>query len=281
MKLEDFTVLNLIGIVRIFNKRATKHNALMLKVMPKIRELLQEYEAMELSEMLMSIAQSREASRDMDILMVLVPEIEKRYSELSLVHAINNVWALTQLQVVHERFLDRLAQDLRDTRKTHDLPPNIMSRIVWIYKRCNAWDKVSDAMLPLVKACATEFRCKEFARLAQALPGEAQLLQTIASALVAGIDELGRKDFLLFFLGCVHGELFEEGAAIAKEPTSMVARCLAYVRDEQDNFKRDEVQKLVYLLHFSPKYKALLDELPASWAATKEETQDFIRAKGQ
>lgn len=280
LQLEDFTALNLIGIVRIFNKRAAKHHELMSKVMPKLKELLLEYEAMELSEMLMSIAQSREAAQDMGILMVLVPEIEKRYSEVSLVHAINNVWALTQLQVIHEGLLDRLAQDLADQKKTQDLPPNIMSRIVWIYRRCNAWDKVSGAMLPLVKACATEFRCREFARLAQALPGERQILQSIADNLATGIEEMGRKDFLLFFLGLVHGELLDVSAAAMKERSSMVAQCLMYVRDEQDSFKRDEIQKLVYLLRFAPKCASLLDELPASWAATKEETLDFIRAKG-
>lgn len=49
----------------------------------------------------------------------------------------------------------------------------------------------------------------------------------------------------------------------------------------QDNFKRDEVQKIVYLLHHSSKYQSLLGELPASWATTKEETIDFIKAKAR
>lgn len=42
----------------------------------------------------------------------------------------------------------------------------------------------------------------------------------------------------------------------------------------------DEVQKIVYMLHHSRKYRYLEDELPVSWNATKQETLDFIRAKG-
>merc|ERR1712176_573966 len=122
-KLEDFSALNLMGLIRIFNKRASKHHDFLSKVLPKLRTLLADYEALELSEMLVSMAQSPEAAADMDILMTLVPEVERRYAEVSLVHAINNVWALTQLKVVHPRLLDRVAEDLRSPKKSQDLPP--------------------------------------------------------------------------------------------------------------------------------------------------------------
>merc|ERR1719463_5612 len=117
-KLEDFTALNLMGLIRIFNKRASKHHDFLSEVLPRLRKLLGEYEALELSEMLVSMAQSPEAAADMDILMTLVPEVERRYHEVSLVHAINNVWALTQLKVVHPRLLDRVALDLSNPSKS-------------------------------------------------------------------------------------------------------------------------------------------------------------------
>jgi len=282
LKLEDFSALNLMGLIRIINKRASKHHDFLSKVLPRLRGLLADYEALELSEMLVSMAQSPEAKADMDILMTLVPEVERRYHEVSLVHAINNVWALTQLKVVHSRLLDRVAADLANEKKSQELPPSFMARIVWVYRRCNAWDKVSAIMLPLIKSAAAEFRCGEFARIAQALPEEEALLRRICDVLCLSMIDMGRKDFMFFFLGCVHGELLETSTITSdiKDPSSLVARCLAYVSDEQDNFKREEVQRVVFLLQHAPKYKHLLDDLPASWNATKEETLDYIRAKG-
>ena len=47
----------------------------------RLKELLANYEGVELSEMLVSMAQSKEAAADMDILMTLVPEVERRYNE--------------------------------------------------------------------------------------------------------------------------------------------------------------------------------------------------------
>jgi hypothetical protein len=279
-KLDDFSALNLMGLIRIFNKRTSKHFDFLAQVVPKLKTLLADYEALELSEMLVSMAQSPEAQADMDILMTLVPEVERRYKEVSLVHAINNVWALTQLKVVHPRLLDLVAADLANEKKSRELPPSFMARIVWVYRRCNAWDKVSAVMLPLIKSAAAEFKCGEFARIAQAVPEEEALLRRICDVLSLSMADMGRKDFMFFFLGCVHGELLETSTQAIKDSSSLVAQCFAYVSDEQDNFKREEVQRIIYLLQHAPKYKHLLDDLPASWNTTKEETLDYIRAKG-
>lgn len=252
-KLDDFTALNFMGIVRIYNKRASKHHELLSKVLPRLRELLGNYEGVELSEMLVSMAQSAEAAADMDILSTLVPEIERRYGEVALVHSINNVWALTQLRIVHAGLLTRVAQDLTNPTKTQNLTPGYMARVAWVYRRCNAWDLVSEAMLPLIRATAAEFRCGDFARLAQALPEDKALLQKVAGLLRATLGDMGRKDFMLFFAGCVHGELLEADAGPVEEldPDSLTRACLVYARDEQDNFRRDEVQKMVYMLWYA------------------------------
>lgn len=279
-KLEDFTALNFMGIIRIFNKRASKHHELLSKVLPRLRELLASYEGVELSEMLVSMAQSADAAADMDILMTLVPEIERRYSEVSLVHAINNVWALTQLRVSHQGMLERVAQDLQNPIRIKDLTPGYMARIAWVYRRCGRWDLVSTSILPMIQASTAEFRCGDFARLAQALPEEKQVLSRIVSVLRLGLQDFGRKDFLLFLLGCVHGELLEPRPEGNEPHGELTAACLSYIREEQDNFKRDEVQKIVYLLHHSPVYNFLLQDLPPSWNTVKEETMDYIRAKG-
>lgn len=278
-KIDDFTALNLMGIIRIYNKRSTKHHELLAKVVPRMRELLRAYEGIELCEMLVSMAQSKEAATDMDILMTLVPEIERRYSEVSLLHCINNIWALTQLRMIHKGLLTRVAEDLKNPQRTKDLTTVYMARIAWVYRRCNAWDMVSESILPLIKSMTAEFRCADFARLAQALPEEKQMLGRIADVIGVRMDELGRKDFMLYFLGLVHGELLEPRPDGGDAYGPRTAQCLAYVRDEQDNFKRDEVQKIVYLLHHSPKYHYLCEDLPASWNTIKAETMDYIRAK--
>lgn len=277
-KIDDFTALNFMGIIRVYNKRAEKHHELLSKVLPRIKELLQNYEAVELSEMLMSMALSGDAKADMDILMTLVPEIERRYGEVSLVHAVNNVWALTQLKMRHESLLQRVADDLKNETKTSNLPPGFMARIAWVYRRCNAWDMVKDALLPLIKSTAGQFKCGEFARLAQALPEERQLLLQIANMLQSSMAEMGRKDFMLFFIGCVHGELLRVPMP-GQERCALTEACMDYAREEQDNFKRDEVQKVVYMLHHAQAYRPLVEQLPASWAKTREETMDFINAR--
>lgn len=278
-KIDDFTALNLMGLVRIYNKRAQKHHELLSKILPRLRKLLIDYETVELIEMLASMAQADEAVGDMDILMTLVPEVERRIHQVSLLHAINTVWSLTKLGIVHQRLLDYVAEELSHEQKTRDLTSVFLARIAWIYRRCNAWDKVSEFILPLIRAASSEFKCGEFARLVQALPEEHRLLSRISDLLRLEIDDMGRKDFMLFALGCVQGNLLENEARNINEPTTLLGQIFAFIREEQDYFKRDEVQKLVYMLSFSPRYKHLIDELPASWNTTKQETLDFIAAQ--
>lgn len=281
-KMDDFTALNFMGIVRIYNKRASKHHDLLSKVIPRLKELLATYEGVELSEMLVSMAQSSEASADMDILMTLVPEIERRYNDVSLLHAINNVWALTQMKINHQGLLKRVAEDVSTPHKVKDLTPGYMARLTWVYRLQGpeTWALVKDALLPLIRGAAAEFKAAEFSRLAQALPEEQQFLRRVAGNLKQTLPDMGRQDFLLFLLGCIHGEVLEDRPDATEDFGELTALCLNYIKEDQDNFKRDEVQKIVYLLHFSPKYHFLVDEMPVSWNATKQETLDFIRAKG-
>jgi len=279
-KMDDFTALNFMGIIRIYNKRASKHHELLSKVIPRLKELLANYEGVELSEMLVSMAQSKEAAADMDILMTLVPEVERRYNEVSLLHSLNNVWALCQMKITHQPLLKRVAEDLCNEQRSKDLTAGYMARIIWVYRRCNSWDLVSDALLPMVRSSAAEFQPGDFARLAQALPEETQILTRVAHNLRGGLGDMGRKDFLLFLVGLVHGEILEDRPDAGHDFGEFTRACLKYIEEDQDNFKLDEVQKIFYLLHHSKKYRFLEDEMPASWNATKEETLDFIRAKG-
>jgi len=275
-QLADFTAPNLMAVMRIFGKRPGSSDVL-TQVAPRLRELLADYEATELTDMLVSMAMAQEAAGDMDILMTLVPEVERRYAEVSLVHAINNLWALTQLKVVHQSLLARVAADLNDAQKTRDLTPPFMARIAWVYRRCQAWDSVSSAMLPLILGSTADFKCGDFARLAQALPEEQVLLSRIAGVLQPSVSEMGRKDFLFFLLACVHGQLLEDAATCRQGKGKLVDLCMDYIREEQDNFKPLEIDRIVRLFGYSS-HKFLLDHLPPSWNATKESTLDHMMA---
>mmetsp|Transcript_47267 Transcript_47267/g.86797 ORF Transcript_47267/g.86797 Transcript_47267/m.86797 type:complete len:471 (+) Transcript_47267:54-1466(+) len=278
--LDQFTALNLMGVVRIFNKLPSTHPEFMAVVMPRLKELLKDYEAVELHDMLVSMGQAIDAQQDMDILGLVVPEIERRFSELSLLHSINVVWALTQLKVIHPPLLTRVAHDISNEKKIKDVTPNFIARIVWIYRRCDHWSLVSETMLPLVKAAASEYKPGDFARLAQALPDERASLERIANALLPGLEDMGRKEFSLFLLGCVHGMLLEIDPKAPEEEGTLVNKCLEYMRQEQDNFQREEVERVATLLAYSSAYKHVLDHLPPSWKPIKVEVLDYIAARG-
>lgn len=112
-RIGNFTSLNFMGSIRIFDKRASKHHDLLGKVVPRLREQLRSYEGLERSEMLVSLAPSTEAASDMDILMTQVPEIERRYVEVSLVRCIDNVWVFTPVKMLRQRLPGRVVEDLR------------------------------------------------------------------------------------------------------------------------------------------------------------------------
>ena len=58
----------------------------------------------------------------------------------------------------------------------------------------------------------------------------------------------------MYLLGLVHGEVLEDRPDAGHDFGEITGACLNYIREDQDNFKRDEVQRIVYLLHHSPKH---------------------------
>lgn len=277
-KLNDFTALNLIAIVRVYNKFKEQHADLLRQVVPRLRTLLRDYEAMELSEMLFSMSQASN-SADMDILLVLVPELIRKYREISLVQAINNLWSLAQLKVIHPQFIELVAQDLNHPDKSRGLTPRYLSRSIWVFRRLNAFDKVRDSLVPRISEAVAEFSIADFARLAQCISDEKEILGDIIDVLRPGIQEMGRRDLMLFFSGCCHAGAFGDDDN-GEQPGSLLTECMTYIRDEQDNFKKAEVEQIVFLLAYSARYKRLLEMLPKSWNTVKESCLDYVRAQG-
>ena len=102
---------------------------------------------------------------------------------MSLLHSLNNIWALCQMKITHQGLLKRVAEDLNQPQKIKDLTPAYMARVVWVYRRCQVWDLVAESLLPLLRGSSAEFACGDFARLAQALPEERQTLKRVAENL--------------------------------------------------------------------------------------------------
>ena len=63
---EEFNALNLIGIIRVFNK--LQHYEVLGILVPRLQELLRDYDEAELMDMMVSLAQAGTAVQDMDVL---------------------------------------------------------------------------------------------------------------------------------------------------------------------------------------------------------------------
>jgi len=260
--LDDFNALNLVAIIRVYNKRKTKNFKLLDKVLPILKKLLSNYDDAELCEMLLSIGTSGDGVKDMDILIVLLPEILKRYDSIPLIEHLNNVYALTKLKVIHAQYLQRVAKDMADPQVGPDLPTKFICRTVWIYRRCNQFNLVKDTLMPLIRDSKQDFSCADFARLAQAMPSEDNgVLKEVQDSLRQSLQDMGRQELIFFLLGSIHLENLER----FEEPGSLLSEIMTVIRDEEDNFRAEEVEHITIALRTSKKYMHLLDILPPSW----------------
>jgi len=260
--LEHFNALNLVAIIRIFNKRKTKNFHLLDKVLPILKKQLTIYDDAELCEMLLSIGTSGDGVKDMDILLVLLPEILTRYDGIPLLEHLNNVYALTKLKVIHTDYMTRVADGLKEPDVGPNLPLKYISRTAWIYRRCNKFELVRDTLLPLISQKKEFFNPGEFARLAQCIPlkDNAAMIE-VQQYLRGKIEEMGRQDLIFYLLGNILLETLEEREADG----TVLREILKIFREEEDNFKPEEIERITIALRTSPKYKHVLDLLPMSW----------------
>jgi len=144
-----------------------------------------------------------------------------------------------------------------------DLPPKYLCRITWIYRKCGCFGLVRDFLMPLIRDSRNDFSTSEFARLSQAIPPEevTPVMAEVQSTLRTQLSEMGRRELLYFMLGSIHLGNLE----VEETPGSLLHECMQVVRDEQDNFKPEEVERMTIMLRTSEKYCHLLDLLPQSW----------------
>jgi len=299
-----------VGLIRVFAKVPKKDLALLAQLVPRLRDSLREYDAHEISEMVVSVAQASQldgsVQRDLDVLAALIPAVEERFAETPLLVQLNTLWALTQLRVTHHKLLEATAGDLLDAKRVADMPAKYLCRALWIYRRSNRINLVLNALVPAAEEQAELLNAGEFARLAQALswgaddetaPSAEELarcrsvLSKTAYALLPGLTEMGRTDFSMFLMGVVRSGVLEkdwrpeydEQGRVPYEQWAndgtVCGQCWHYLYEEQDNFKADEIQRLIYVFFFDPAYQYLIDEFPRSWFEIKESLVEELRSR--
>lgn len=372
--IDDFNALNLIGIIRIYNK--LQHYEILSILVPRLQELLREYDEAELMDMMVALAHAGTAVQDMDVLVCLVPEILRRFDDVPLQVKITHLWCMTKLKITHEDMLGRCARDLTNPNLTRGMPASMVCRVLWIYARSGALDMVLGSMEGLlIENNGKEASCADFARLSQTLldnhisdqkgdhvmnntttsfseetAGKTtgtfdatksgvsgstpsaetltadeikssstsssdnlssssqeklksndlanqqkqlisklsdrqqamRLLHKMADRLQAtGISMMGRKEVILYLLGCVRCDLLARDdipdfdAERVKLPgerrKDKLYEIFAYFFEEQDNFERDEIERIVTALWFHEDHRSLVDNLPKSWTTFVDE----------
>jgi len=111
------------------------------------------------------------------------------------------------------------------------------------------------------------------------------LLSKIADRLQTengGITAMGRKDVILYLLGCCRSNLLEKenlpdmdaerAKPIGERRTDKLYEILTYFFEEQDNFERDEIERIVTALWYhDEEYRNVIDILPKSWTSFVDE----------
>ena len=155
----SLTTLNLMGIIRVFTKVDNASDPTIMKfisqkVLPRVTSEVAKFDAVELVDVLASIADHAVrsgAAQDAHLLAIVLPEIEKRYNETSLLHSITNMNSLCKLRVLHPGLLERITKDLNDPLRLRNIPPKYLSRVVWVFARYGRLDQIFSSVIPFVR----------------------------------------------------------------------------------------------------------------------------------
>ncbi|KAF4657731.1 hypothetical protein FOL47_008316 [Perkinsus chesapeaki] len=324
--INDYSALNLIGLVRTFarreiDKKETNQGYPVREILiPRLKEALERYDTAEVCDIIVAIADSaatdKTISMDLPIMQSVLPELEHRLDDLGetipLVTHIAVAWALARLGIYHEGYLDRVAKIIHEKESIrNDITPRYLVRLIWIYCKCDALDKIVADIGPVLETSVGYMGAAQFARLAQCSHQMEKVKDIVdvqsmvdrlgdrlCSELVVGIEDnitnvskLGTADACYVLLGLIESGTIEKGferpvdadgnyLAWMKDG-SRLGRLLTYVHKFQDDFEATEIQKIIRVLHVMQKgaYREYLDLLPASWESQKKDTLHRIAKK--
>ncbi|EER05817.1 hypothetical protein Pmar_PMAR011867 [Perkinsus marinus ATCC 50983] len=289
--INDYSALNLIGLVRTFarreiEKKETNQGYPVREILiPRLKEAMERYDTAEVCDIIVAIADSAATDKtinmDLPIMQCVLPELEHRLDDLGetipLVSHISIAWALARLGIYHEEYLDRLAKILHEKEHVrNDITPRYLVRLIWIYCKCDALEKIVDDIAPVLEASVAYMGSAQFARLAQCSEqmGKVKDRVDIAKLVNRLESETIEKN--------VERPEDADGNFVAwMRDGSRLGRLLAYIHKFQDEFEAGEIQKIIKVLQVAKKgeYRAYLDLLPASWESQKKDMLHRIAKK--
>lgn len=278
------------------------------------------YDTAEVCDIIVAIADSAATDKtinmDLPIMQCVLPELEHRLDDLGetipLVSHISIAWALARLGIYHEEYLDRLAKILHEKEHVrNDITPRYLVRLIWIYCKCDALEKIVDDIAPVLEASVAYMGSAQFARLAQCSEQMGKVKDRVdiaklvnrlgdrlCSELVVGIEDnvtnvskMSSADACYILLGLIESETIEKNVERPEDADgnfvawmrdgSRLGRLLAYIHKFQDEFEAGEIQKIIKVLQVAKKgeYRAYLDLLPASWESQKKDMLHRIAKK--
>ncbi|KAF4686672.1 hypothetical protein FOZ62_023610, partial [Perkinsus olseni] len=261
--INDYSALNLIGLVRTFarreiEKKETNQGYPVREILiPRLKEALERYDTAEVCDIIVAIADSAATDKtvgmDLPIMQSVLPELEHRLDDLGetipLVSHISIAWALARLGIYHEEYLDRLAKILHEKEHLrNDITPRYLVRLLWIYSKCDALEKIVEDVVPVLEGSVGYMGPAQFARLAQCSEQMAKVKDIIdvqsivnrlgdrlCSELVVGIEDnvtnvskMSTADACYILLGLIESGTIEKNV---DRPEDADGNFAAWMRD--------------------------------------------------
>eukprot|EP00923_Selenidium_pygospionis_P033955 GHVN01059413.1.p1 GENE.GHVN01059413.1~~GHVN01059413.1.p1 ORF type:complete len:394 (+),score=14.00 GHVN01059413.1:615-1796(+) len=184
----DLTGLQLIGVMRVYAKLAPHLRPepfFSQTVVPRAWAALGEFDASELSDILVATSFEHTEKWDRELLELLLLQLVRRYNETSLMHTISNLAALCRLRIYHPQLMELATRDLTNPDRVYGMPGLSAATVLWVFARFGQLDSVLPALTPIVGSITSlvpstscvqlehsvgSFGVDEFSRLALALP---------------------------------------------------------------------------------------------------------------
>ena len=274
----DMSVPGWLAAVRTYSRLPERVHDLHDYLIPKAHELVKQLGDRELVDLVLVCGVSGDTglAADVNAFRVMLPELERRVSELPVPVAIDVFWALAKNAVFFEAAFTRLVADLGKDDVVSDLPGKYLVRSLWAFAKVGKSEHavVKEHLVPAVVAMKNHLSFGDVARLSQTdIVFPQGFLEETSSRLrsewlLKSNDSAEFKESLFFLLtaltrtSTLNGEVWK--------------RILADVFPVMDH---GEIRRLMAILLSAgnPKYGQLLDDLPEEWSMVRQAVVQQLR----
>ncbi|PHJ23984.1 hypothetical protein CSUI_002161 [Cystoisospora suis] len=310
--MKDLSVLNILSILRVYEKleERSMNGDEFRPFIDLMKDIfvtgIQGYDAIELHDIVCTLScYHRQTRRDIHLLSLILPYLDKKLHLLSLLHQISLLKALVKMKFYHVSLVHSLLLQLQDRKKIERMPPKYIALTLWIFARLGRLSDISYSMVPLMERNLKKFSCTDFARLAQALPPGSSILLAICENLRQSLPVMKPRDFCFFLCACVRLELlpnhedkipymesylqqqeeergsggensvsstlpslYSDSLLVSFDGVGLRESILKYLHDNSESFSREDIRRVVLTLEgFKEDYGYILEErLPGNWA---------------